>query len=169
MLSLCPADLETWAVLLAPVVLGGLLFSAPLLSNRGERSPRRRPWAVAIVVTAVLMIGSLWVVGAQSHWSPNFNEPPLSVDVVGAASGPVAEGARLFHDKACLSCHLIDGHGGRRGPNLSRIGDLLTHDDIVVRISNGGRNMPGFASTLAPAELEELAQFLMSRRAPAAR
>jgi ubiquinol-cytochrome c reductase cytochrome b subunit len=79
----------------------------------------------------------------------------------------VAEGARLFHSKGCLNCHLIDDQGGRRGPNLSRIGDLLTHDEMVIRISNGGKNMPGFAATLRPEELDRLVAFLQSRKAPA--
>jgi ubiquinol-cytochrome c reductase cytochrome b subunit len=168
-LALMPGNLETAVILLAPLVVGGLLISAPFLSNRGERAARRRPWAIAIVVTAVLMIGSLWIVGAKSDWSPNFDAPPLPVAIVGATSGPVADGARLFHDKACLNCHLIEGQGGRRGPNLSHIGDLLTRDEIVIRISNGGRNMPAFAGTLAPDELEDLVEFLQTRKAKAPR
>jgi ubiquinol-cytochrome c reductase cytochrome b subunit len=166
-LALMPANLETYVILGAPLLVGGLLFSAPLLSNKGERSARRRPWAIGIVVMAVVMIGSLWVVGARSQWSPKFDAPPLSADVVGAASGPVADGALLFHDKGCLNCHLIETQGGRRGPNLSRIGDLLTKDQLVIRISNGGKNMPGFAAILKPEELEEIVAFLQTRRAPA--
>jgi ubiquinol-cytochrome c reductase cytochrome b subunit len=119
------------------------------------------------VVVAVLMVGSLWVVGVKSNWSPNFEAKPLSAAIVGATTGPVAEGGRNVHDKGCLTCHLIDGQGGRSGPNLSRIGDLLTHDQMIVRISNGGRNMPGFSSTLTPEELESLVSFLETRRAPA--
>jgi ubiquinol-cytochrome c reductase cytochrome b subunit len=165
-LALMPPYLETAVILLAPLLVGGLLLSAPLLSNKGERAARRRPWAIGMVVLTVLMIGSLWVVGARSAWSPNFDAPPLSADIVGATTGPVAEGAKLFHDKGCLNCHLIAGQGGRRGPNLTHIGDLLTRDQLVIRISNGGHNMPAFAGTLKPEELDRLVDFLVSRKAP---
>lgn len=165
-LALMPPYLETAVILLAPLLVGGLLVSAPLISNKGERAARRRPWAIGIVVLTVLMIGSLWIVGARSAWSPNFDAQPLSAEVVGATTGPVARGGKLFHDKGCLNCHLIEGQGGRRGPNLSRIGDLLTRDQLVIRISNGGHNMPAFAGTLKPEELEELVEFLLSRKAP---
>ncbi len=165
-LALMPPYLETAVILLAPLLVGALLVSAPLVSNKGERAARRRPWAIGIVVLTVLMIGSLWLVGARSSWSPNFDAPPLSADIVGATSGPLADGAKLFHDKGCLNCHLVEGQGGRRGPNLTHIGDLLTRDQLVIRISNGGRNMPAFAGTLKPRELDLLVDFLESRKAP---
>jgi ubiquinol-cytochrome c reductase cytochrome b subunit len=164
-LALAPSSLETIIIILAPLVVGAFLFSAPFLSNKGERSWRRRPWAIAIVAGAVVMIGSLWILGAYAPWSPKFDAPPLTADLVGATEGPVAEGARLFHDKGCLSCHMIAGHGGKRGPNLTSIGDLLTRENITIRISNGGTNMPAFAGTLAPRDLELLVDFLLSRKA----
>jgi ubiquinol-cytochrome c reductase cytochrome b subunit len=164
-LALSPAGLETYVILLAPLLVGALLVSAPLISNKGERSARRRPWAVALVVLTITMIGSLWILGARSPWSPNFRAPPLTAEVVGTKSGPVAEGARLFHEKGCLSCHLIAGAGGRRGPDLTRIGDLLTDDQLTIRISNGGTNMPAFAGSLTPWEMARLVDFLSSRTA----
>jgi ubiquinol-cytochrome c reductase cytochrome b subunit len=163
-LALSPPQLETLIILGAPLLIGGLILSAPFLSNKGERSAARRPWAVGIVVLSVVMIGSFWILGARSPWSPKFDAPPLTAEVVGATEGPVAEGARLFHDKGCLSCHLIAGHGGRRGPDLTNIGELLTPENITIRISNGGTNMPGFAGTLTPQELEELVAFVASRK-----
>jgi ubiquinol-cytochrome c reductase cytochrome b subunit len=163
--SLAPSSLEAVVILGMPLVVGGLLMAPPLISNRGERSPWKRPWAIASVTFAVLMVGSLWIVGAKSSWSPNFEAKPLTADIVGATSGPVAEGAKLFHDKGCLNCHLIENEGGRRGPNLSHVGDKLSRDEMIIRISNGGKNMPGFSGTLTPDELDRLATFLQSRRA----
>jgi ubiquinol-cytochrome c reductase cytochrome b subunit len=166
-LALSPPSLESYIIILAPLVVGALLFSAPLISNKGERSARRRPWAIAIVVFAVVMVGSLWILGARSPWSPKFDAPPLSAAVVGSSDALVVRGAQLFRSKGCLSCHLIAGTGGRRGPDLTEIGDLLTRDQIAIRIANGGTNMPAFASNLTPSELDALLGFLVSRKAAA--
>ena len=136
----------------------------PILHNSGERAPSRRPWSIAVVLLSVIMIGSLWILGAKSPWSPNFNAQPLPQNVIGATSGPVFDGAKLFHDRACLNCHLIDGYGGRRGPELTYVGDRLAKSDMIIRIVNGGVNMPAFGGSLKPEDIEELTAFLQSRK-----
>jgi ubiquinol-cytochrome c reductase cytochrome b subunit len=148
------------------VIIGILLLAAPMLNNRGERAPSRRPWSIAVVLLSVIMIGSLWIAGNNSPWSPNFDAPPLPEKVVGATSGSVFEGAKLFHAKGCLNCHLIDQYGGRRGPDLTYIGDTLAESDIVIRIVNGGVNMPAYGNSINPNDLSRLTDFLQSRKRP---
>lgn len=168
-LALIPAKLEGFVMILAPACIGILLLIVPILNNKGERAASRRPWSIGVVLLSVVMIGSLWIAGAKSPWSPNFEAQPLPEKVVGTPDGLVAKGARLFHDKACLNCHLIAGYGGRRGPDLTYAGDRLTRDDIVIRIVNGGVNMPAFgrSSMLKPDELDALTAFVQSRKKPA--
>lgn len=162
--ALIPPAIENYFIVLAPLLGGLILFLLPLVSNRGERSARRRPWAIASVVLCVVMVGALWIQGARAPWSPNFDAAPLSADIVGATTGPVADGARVFHDKGCINCHLVNGHGGRRGPDLSRIGSLLTKDALTLRIVNGGTNMPAFAGKVSAEDLTDLVAFLETRR-----
>jgi ubiquinol-cytochrome c reductase cytochrome b subunit len=166
LLALIPVRIEGYVMILMPVLLGMLLLIIPVLNHKGERAASRRPWAIAVVCLSVIMIGSLWIEGQQSPWSPNFQALPLSDKVVGTTSGPVFQGAQLFHDKACLNCHLIQGFGGRRGPDLTYVGDKLTRDNMIIRIVNGGGNMPAFASSLKPPEVDALVAFLESRKRP---
>ena len=150
----------------APLVVGFLWILLPFVFPRGERSPSRRPWALALVLMIGLMVATLWVAGVRSRWSPNFNARPLPSRLVGATNGSVAEGARLFYEKGCLNCHLIGPEGGRRGPDLTVVGSKLTRDQTVLRIANGGVNMPAFAGNLTQEQMDLLVTFLQSRQGP---
>ncbi len=163
-LALLPHGTENYFMVFAPLAAGFLLILLPFVFPRGERSAKRRPWAVALVVMVCLMVGTLWMAGARASWSPNFAARPLPPSLVGGTSGPVAEGARLFYEKGCLNCHLIAGHGGRRGPDLTLVGARRTREQLVIRIANGGINMPAFAGNLTPEQMDELVSFLQSRK-----
>jgi ubiquinol-cytochrome c reductase cytochrome b subunit len=163
LLALLPHGLENYFIILAPLLFVAFLLVPPLFFNKGERSPWLRPWAIALVIGIWTTIGTLWVQGANSPWSPDFTAKPLPTSVVGAASGPVYEGAQLFHSKGCEYCHEISGYGGHRGPTLSYVGERLTNDQITIRIVSGGTNMPAFGGILEASELRELAAFLESR------
>jgi ubiquinol-cytochrome c reductase cytochrome b subunit len=164
LLSLIPERIEGYVMIGFPILIGLCLLFVPIWNYKGERAASRRPWAIASVSLTAIMIGALWWEGDHSPWSPNFEAQPLSANVVGATSGPVFIGAQLFHAKGCLDCHLIQGSGGRRGPELTYIADKLTRDNLVIRIVNGGTNMPAFASSLKPGELDDLVAFLETRK-----
>ena len=44
------------------------------------------------------------------------------------------------------------------------MGDRLAQSDIVIRIVNGGVNMPAFGSSLKPEDIDALTAFLLSRK-----
>jgi ubiquinol-cytochrome c reductase cytochrome b subunit len=163
LLALLPHGLENYFIILGPLLFVAFLLVPPLFFNKGERSPLLRPWAIVLVIGIWTTIGTLWVQGENSPWSPDFTAKPLPASVVGAASGPVYEGAQLFHSKGCEYCHEISGYGGHRGPILSYVGERLTKDQITIRIVSGGTNMPAFGGILKASELRELAAFLDSR------
>ena len=53
---------------------------------------------------------------------------PASVDLAGNASS----GADLFGGKGeCSNCHMVNGQGGRLGPDLSRVGENQTPEDLL--------------------------------------
>lgn len=166
-LALLPHGSEKFLILLIPLGIGLVLILLPLLSSGGERSPRRRPWSIAIVLSVAVVVGILWHAGTRTPWSPDFTAKPLSADVVNDTTPLVLRGARLFHAKGCEFCHRITGQGGQRGPDLSAIGDQLTAEELTIQIMNGGYNMPAYGGNMRPDELEALVAFLQSRTSAA--
>jgi ubiquinol-cytochrome c reductase cytochrome b subunit len=165
-LAQLPHGAENFVIVGAPVLAGVCLLILPLVFNRGQRAPSRRPWAVASIVLIVLAVGVLWAQGQRSPWSPDFSAQPLPPAVVGAASAEIFGGARLFETKGCQYCHAVSGYGGKRGPDLTDVGDRLSPQQITLRILNGGYNMPAFAKSLMPEEVTNLRAFLESRKMP---
>jgi ubiquinol-cytochrome c reductase cytochrome b subunit len=162
-LALLPRGMESVFMVAAPVAAIVFLLLVPVLWNKGERHPSRRPWAVAAVLMIVLSIVAFWIEGSISPWSPKFDAQPLSAALVGTTSAPIVTGAQLFHDKGCEFCHTIDGHGGMRGPDLTEVAHRLSVNDLRIKIANGGGNMPSFAGILTHDELDNLVTFLESR------
>jgi ubiquinol-cytochrome c reductase cytochrome b subunit len=164
-LSMLPASLETWVILGGPLVVILGLLALPLISNKGDRAPSRRPWAIAVLATSITAIIILTIYGAKAPWSPNFAAQPIAQSVLLTDDPSIQQGARIFFNKGCIYCHEVNGNGGQRGPNLSRVGDRLTEDQLIIRINNGGHNMPAFAGRITHDELATLVGFLKSRRA----
>ena len=162
MLALAPHSLENFIIVAGPLVFGAVLLLLPL-ANKGPRSVRDRPLAAVLVVFMWTVILAFWVAGQRADWSPNFEVPPLPASVVRSTDPTVLEGARLFHEKGCEYCHAIEGQGGKRGPDLSDVRSRMQPDQIAARITNGSLNMPAYARTLTPEQVNTLVRFLSTR------
>jgi ubiquinol-cytochrome c reductase cytochrome b subunit len=158
-----------FVIILFPAIAFGIVFLIPL-ANKGERHYSRRPWAVITVILAGLGTFILILVGYQEQWKPiladNFTRPvTLNQATYATLSAKAKTGAKLFSAYACTACHRIDGVGGERGPDLSRVGDRLNYGQFTWRIAHGGGGMPSYGNTLSPQKLDELITFLETRSA----
>src|SRR5215469_7964774 len=58
--------------------------------------------------------------------------------------GNVAHGKELFFGPgACSNCHMIDGKGGRLGPDLSGVGSARSTEAIVESVRNPSKRLAG--------------------------
>jgi ubiquinol-cytochrome c reductase cytochrome b subunit len=162
LLALAPNTLENFIIVAGPLVFGAVLLLLPIW-NKGARSVRERPLSALLVVFMWTVIVVFWVAGVRADWSPDFTAKPLAASVVRSDNPAVIEGARLFHEKGCEYCHAYAGQGGRRGPDLTVVGGRMTAEQIALRITNGSENMPAYARTLSPAQIDALVAFLSTR------
>ncbi len=97
------------------------------------------------------------------------------------AKEPIARGRQVFHKLDCGRCHVIDGEGGRIGPDLSRIGTVAatriagtSAEDYIGQhiLAPGSYVVPGYndvmprglARNLSPSDLDALIAFLASHQ-----
>jgi ubiquinol-cytochrome c reductase cytochrome b subunit len=180
LLALSPPSAETFVMLVFPLLLILALFLVPFVSNRGERAPSRRPVAVLSVIVIYTVVGALTYEGNSAPWSPvmtAWSGDPIPESVVERSTPLQLAGAVVFQNKNCRNCHALDGVGGRRGPDLSRVGTRLTRDQLIDQVSNGtpgakgapgGGEMPAYGKQINPAQMTALVDFLSSLR-PAGR
>jgi len=114
-LALSPHHVEDFLMIFGPAVIGIAFLVLPILFNKGERHPYRRPWAFGAVLLTFLTVGTFWILGTYTPWSPHFDTKPLTPEIVGTDEGPVWEGAQLFYVRGCQYCHRIEGEGGGCG------------------------------------------------------
>ncbi len=160
LLSLIPKQLEDYVIIGFPALVGLILILLPFIAPAGERSPRRRPWAVASVGVALISIAILVRVGQRAPWSPALPPPQLPAPVTAQLTGTARDGATIFETRGCISCHAVAGRGGARGPDLTTVGSRLTRDQLIWRVAYGGGGMPAYGQSLSPSELNALVDFL---------
>ena len=168
-LAFLPPEMETPAVLIAPVILIGALLLLPLIEGQGEKHWSRRPVAVLMVTVIAVLLGIFTHLGLHTPWSPVMNawsSDPVPVAYLEHRTPLERRGALVFQEKQCRDCHALGGVGGKRGPALDAIAAEMTEDQIIRQVLQGGGNMPAYGKALSPAETDALTRFLMTLRGP---
>jgi ubiquinol-cytochrome c reductase cytochrome b subunit len=80
-----------------------------------------------------------------------------------------ARGHDLLDQKDCDTCHELDGEGENAGPNLKGRGTLPWVEAVIADAGQGRlfgekNKMPKFAGKLTPAEIEDLARFVLGQK-----
>jgi mono/diheme cytochrome c family protein len=80
-----------------------------------------------------------------------------------------ARGRELIPQKDCDACHELDGEGENAGPNLKGRGTLAWVEAVIADAGEGRlygekNKMPRFASKLTPAEIEDMARFVIAQK-----
>jgi ubiquinol-cytochrome c reductase cytochrome b subunit len=163
LLSLLPPQMETPALLIGPVVAILALLLLPFAFGEGEKSWRRRPIAVLTILLVAVILGTFTSLAGNPPWSPvmdAWSGDPIPVEFLKNRSALERQGAIVFQLKQCRNCHALGEEGGKRGPALDKIALVLTPDQLVRQVIQGGGNMPAYGKNLSPAETEALVAFL---------
>jgi ubiquinol-cytochrome c reductase cytochrome b subunit len=168
-LALLPAELETALILIVPGIAIAALLLLPFISGTGEKSWKRRPFAVLVVVFLASGFIALTWLGLQPAWSPSmtaWSGTPLPPRQLQGRTPLEVQGALVFQNKQCRNCHSLGGTGGDRGPALDNVAVQLTKDQLIRQVLQGSGEMPAYGDHLHPAEVAALVSYLRTLHPP---
>jgi ubiquinol-cytochrome c reductase cytochrome b subunit len=168
-LALLPPNMETFLLLVGPVVGIGLLILLPLISGTGEKSWLRRPVAVLIMLIIIIALAATTQLGIKARWSPHMNawsSAPVPEKFLRGRSPVQLQGAIVIQAMQCRNCHALGGEGGQRGPALDDVATRLTEDQLFRQVIQGGGNMPAYGKNLSPPQATALVSFLKTLHSP---
>ena len=168
-LALLPAELETPLILIVPGIAIAALLLLPFISGTGEKSWKRRPFAVLVVVFLASGFVALTLLGFQPPWSPSmtaWSGTPLPPRLLQGRTPLEVQGALVFQNKQCRNCHSLGGDGGDRGPPLDNVAVQLTKDQLIRQVLQGSGEMPAYGNHLHPAEVAALVSYLQTLHPP---
>jgi ubiquinol-cytochrome c reductase cytochrome b subunit len=164
MLKLVPGSMESWVAVGVPSVLILVLLGLPLLDRRSTRNLLYRPLAASGLV--VILAGSGFLIGQAVRQQA----PVVAPETGRLLNATERAGRALFQSQQCEGCHMVAGHGGDEGPDLSKVG--LRHSAAWLHsfVEDPGRfhvrtRMPSYGPpALTHQEIEEITRYLASLR-----
>ena len=158
----------------AKIVLGVVAFafiafalvSAFVLPKRNPNFPGEKGIKAYVIVAfgffAAMMLTVILVAKEPKESSAAAPPPATTTTSTGPSAADLAAGKKVFTTIGCATCHTLkDANAtGKVGPNL----DQLKPDQarVVKQVTNGGKVMPSFKSTLTPAQIQAVATYVSS-------
>lgn len=130
------------------------------------RGPAAIAWTLAAGASAFLLAGLVSYASQSAQPGGPTSVASWGRGAVGAAPDRSEEGARIFQDSGCRTCHSLGGVGAHVGPELDRVRERKSRADIVRWLDDPqkikpGTKMPTF--NFKPAQEHALADYLFSR------
>jgi menaquinol-cytochrome c reductase cytochrome b/c subunit len=149
-----------------PTIALILLIALPFLDRRRERRLARRPVAVVAALLVIASMGVLTYKGATAEEASG-EADQLAVEWCeeDPCSPEAEDGALLFAQSGCLSCHLFQGTGGNIGPELTQEGTRGRGKEWQIEhlkdpaSKTPGSSMPAFTD-FTDEQYDQLASFL---------
>lgn len=70
------------------------------------------------------------------------------------AAGPVHQGKELMGTHGCVGCHKVEGEGGEVGPELTKIGEARSAEEVMKKIVDPAAwTTQGYPAGIMPADL----------------
>ncbi|MBI4522575.1 MAG: cytochrome c [Deltaproteobacteria bacterium] len=108
----------------------------------------------------LLITGALSAWGAERKKSPTPLVPPeFPQSPFGFTKGDQRRGEMVYQQNGCGSCHMIEGKGGKIGPDLSRIGETRRLPEAYRQHLMSDHRPP---VTLFDRDMEDLVAYLQS-------
>ena len=165
LLKLVPGSMESAVAFGVPTALLLAIFALPFYDRGSTRTLRHRP--IAIASLAIILGGSAFLLGAAMREAG----PSIPPEVGRPLTSTERAGRALFGAQKCTECHLLQGEGGDKGPDLTEIGMrhstawLHSYIETPTRFRGDTTEMPSYGPpVLSHQEIEELAQYLASLR-----
>lgn len=81
----------------------------------------------------------------------------------------ISAGMTVYNNNGCANCHAIGGQGGRKAPELTKVGAEATHtaDWLIAHVKdpkthNPGSRMPAYQGKINDTDLKALGAYLAS-------
>jgi len=146
-----------------PLLVFVFLIGLPFVERTPYRGIRHRPVAAVFVASCVIGLVGLSSLRIRSDWTawPEPNPPPVPVGL--QLSADAEQGRQLFAKYGCNTCHAIDDHGPRVGPDLARLPQVRSQDFLRKYVLQPPPNvaMPGYRARISDEELEQVVAFVL--------